>query len=153
MIILLSIRLQQLNLLLLMYIYELSNIMFLITCRQATLTAKSTSFFISQLDLEVTCYSRTSVNHDHYFYFNRILRLLNQLPVIDLSLATTSHHQTTTCKTSMRPFHCQFQLRPIMYFSLLMSLLLGMRLYWHNFGKKNQGIFRNNRLNSVRIRK
>ena len=86
-------RLQQLNLLPLMYIYELNDLMFLIKSLNTPTDNFDIRNFISfntnntrsgsHLKL---CHPRTVSTTHHHFYFNQIVRLWNHLPVINLSL-------------------------------------------------------------------
>ena len=84
-------RLQQLNILPLMFIFELQDLMFLIK----SLKSPTDNFSINNhiTFASVTTRSRThqklrtSTTIQCHFYFNRIVRLYNHLPVIDLSLS------------------------------------------------------------------
>ena len=88
-----SSRLLQLNLLPLMYIYELNDLMFLIKSLNMPTENFDIKDFISfnasntrsgsHLKL---CHPRALSTNHHYFYFNRIVRLWNHMPVIDISL-------------------------------------------------------------------
>ena len=88
-------RLQQLHILPLMYVYELNDLMFLVKSLKfpndnfditdhitfASNSTRSASF-------RKLVHSKTSNTTQHHFYFNRISRLYNYLPVINLSLST-----------------------------------------------------------------
>jgi len=83
-------RLLQLNLLPLMYIYELNDLMFLIKSLNTPTDNFDIKDFISfntsstrQFKL---CHPRALSTNHHHFYFNRIARLWNNMPVIDISL-------------------------------------------------------------------
>jgi len=77
-----------------MYIYELTEIMFLIKSLNMPIGNFDIRKYIffndnttrSESYLKVRHPMTSSANH-HHFYFNRIVRLWNQLPVIDLSLS------------------------------------------------------------------
>ena len=88
-------RLQQLHLLPLMYVYELNDLMFLIK----SLKSPTDNFNIRNHIAFVSNSTRSGVHQKlvhpksssavhHHFYFNRIVRLYNYLPVINLSLPT-----------------------------------------------------------------
>ena len=82
----------RLNLLPLMYIYELNDLMFLIKSLNTPTDYFDIRHYISfntnstrsgsHLKL---CHPRTVSATHHHFYFNRIVRLWNHLPVINLS--------------------------------------------------------------------
>ena len=87
-------RLEQLHLLPLMYTYELNDLMFFIK----TLKFPSTHFDISEYLQFVDHNTRSASTHKlshhriksssyHTSYFNRIIRLWNSIPVIDLTLS------------------------------------------------------------------
>ena len=87
-------RLIKLSLLLVMYIFELNDIIFLIS----TLKRSSTHFQITNYisfntgvtrssSLNKLIHKCTRLNSDRHFYFNRIPRLWNALPPINLSLS------------------------------------------------------------------
>jgi len=87
-------RLEQLNLLPLMYVYELSDLMFLIK----SLKSPSDNFNIKDHITFASSHTRSGkhnkLQHPRIstvtqlrFYFNRIARLFNYIPVIDLSLS------------------------------------------------------------------
>ena len=76
-----------------MYIYELSDLMFLIKSLNTPTDNFDIRNYISPLtpaalDLEAhlkLLHPRTVSTTHHHFYFNRIVRLWNHLPVINLS--------------------------------------------------------------------
>ena len=90
-----SSKLQQLHILPLMYVYELNDLMFLVKSLKfpndnfditthitfASNSTRSASF-------RKLVHSKASNKTQHHFYFNRISRLYNYLPVINLSLST-----------------------------------------------------------------
>ena len=86
-------RLQQLNLLLLMYTYELNDLIFLIKSLNTSTDNFDIRNFISFNTNSTRSGSHLKLRHPrtlstshHHFYFNRIVRLWNHLPVINLSL-------------------------------------------------------------------
>ena len=90
-------RLQQLHMLPLMYTYELNDLMFFIK----TLKSPSTHFDISKYIQFSNHNTRAASTHKlshhraisschHKSYFNRIIRLWNSMPVIDLSLSSNT---------------------------------------------------------------
>ena len=92
-----KLRLEQLHLLPLMYHYKLQDILFLIKSLKSptdnfniynyiTFARGNTRSGINQK----LNHPRTSSVTQHHFYFNRIARLYNYLPVIDLSLSTNT---------------------------------------------------------------
>ena len=96
-------RLQQLNLLPLMYIYKLHDLIFFIKSLKSptdnfninhhiTFASSTTRSGIHQKLI----HPRTSTVTQHHFYFNRITRLYNCSPVLDLSSSTNTikHHLT-----------------------------------------------------------
>ena len=96
-------RPQQMNLLPLMYTYKLHDLMFFIK----SLKSPTDNFninhhitFASSTTRSGThqklIHPRKSTATQHHFYFNRIARLYNCLPVLDLSLSTNiiKHHIT-----------------------------------------------------------
>ena len=86
-------RLQQLNLLPLMYFYELNDLMFLIKSLNTPTDNSDIRNYISFNTNSTGSGSHLKLHHPrtvsvthHHFYFNRIVRLWNHLPVINLSL-------------------------------------------------------------------
>ena len=92
-----KLRLEQLHLLPLMYHYELQDILFLIKSLKSPTDNFNTYNYItfargntrSGINQKLN-HPRTSSVTQHHFYFNRIARLYNYLPVIDLSLSTNT---------------------------------------------------------------
>ena len=96
----------------LMYIYELNDIMFLVK----SLKSPTDNFDIKNYITFASNSTRSGaykklVHHmisnatQHHFYFNRIIRLHNYLPVIKLSLPI---NQKTDNRTFMEPILYQF---------------------------------------------
>ena len=88
-----KLRLEQLYLLPLMYIYELNDLIFFVKSLQSPHLYFDVRQFIQFASNNtrsatahklVQCQSHTSLHH--HFYFTRIVRLWNYLPVIDISL-------------------------------------------------------------------
>ena len=91
-------RLVHLNLLPLMLWYELADIMLLVKCIKnpdsrlkiskyitcSTTNARSASF------LKLSHYHHSRTNLSRHFYFNRVCRLWNALPPIDLNLSSNT---------------------------------------------------------------
>ena len=84
-------RLQQLNILPLMFVFELQDLMFLIKSPTDNFNISNYITFASGTTRSRThhklVYFRTSTTIQRHFYFIRIVRLYNHLPVIDLSLS------------------------------------------------------------------
>ena len=91
------------NLLPLMYIYELNDLMFLIKSLNTPTENFDIKDFIS-LNTSNTrsgshlklCHPRAQSTNHHHFYFNRIVRLWNHMPVIDISLPSHVIKQNLT---------------------------------------------------------
>ena len=88
-----KLRLEQLHLLPLMYIYELNDLMLFVKSLQSPLPYFDIRQFVQFASNNtrsaaahklVQSHSHTSLHH--HFYFTRIVRLWNYLPVIDISL-------------------------------------------------------------------
>ena len=90
-------RLEQLHLLPLMYTYELNDLMFFIK----SLKSPSAHFDISQhiqfashstraASTHKLSYLSTTTSSYHKSYFNRIIRLWNSMPIIDLTLSLST---------------------------------------------------------------
>ena len=94
-------RLQQLNLLPLMYIFELNDLMFFIKSSKSPTDNFNINHHITFAEVwnPPKVNSPKDINSNlHHFYFNRIARLYNCLPVLDLSLSTNiiKHHITNS---------------------------------------------------------
>ena len=100
-------RLQQLNLLPLMYNFELQDLLFLIKSLKLptenfniydyiTFARGSTRSGLNQK----LVHSRSQTAIQHHFYFNRIVRLYNSFPIIDLSLPTITIKRRITLQTT-----------------------------------------------------
>ena len=87
-------RLVALNLLPLMYVFELHDIMFFISnYKDPTSPVREYVSFSSRNTRSGNCklaQSRSSNNKHRHFYFNRLPRLWNSLPIIDMSMSTTT---------------------------------------------------------------
>ena len=66
--------------------------------------------------------SRSLTASQHHFFFNRIVRLYNSLPIIDLSLPTIKHHITNYLWTYFTN-HFNSERTCIFYFYVHVSLL------------------------------
>ena len=99
-------RLIHLSLLPLMYIYELNDIMFFIkSLKRPTISFKITnyvSFSSGTTRSSINCklvHKRSRLNTNRHFYFNRLPRLWNTLPPINLS------HSISTVKSMLLKSH------------------------------------------------
>ena len=97
-------RLLQLNLLPLMYIYEL---MFLIKSLNTPTENFDIKDFISFNNSSTRSGSNLKLCHPRalHFYFNQIARLWNHMPVIRRYIITFTCHQAKPHKIFMEPFH------------------------------------------------
>ena len=84
-------RLAHLNLFPLMFWYEITDIMFLVKCLKNPKTRLNVSehvvFSLIKTYFKLTCH-RSRTNLSRHFYFNRVCRLWNALPLIDLYLSS-----------------------------------------------------------------
>ena len=87
-------RLSSLKLLPLMYWLELQDILYLIKCFKDPSDNFNVLNFLSFVQLKTRSTSRNKLrvnfnktSHSHHFYFNRIVRLWNALPPLNLSLS------------------------------------------------------------------
>ena len=119
-----KLRLEQLHLLPLMYHYELQDVPFLIKSLKSptdnfniynyiTFARGNTRSGINQK----LNHPRTSSVTQHHFYFNRIARLYNYLPVIDLSLSTNTIKYRLTNYTYGRILLITSTLRELVHFT------------------------------------
>jgi len=75
-----------------MYIFEISDIMFFVNCMKIPTSSFSINSYVS-FSQSFTRYIQLNhnisfINKGCHFYFNRICRLWNSLPIIDTSLST-----------------------------------------------------------------
>ena len=108
-------RLQQLHMLPLMYIYELNDIMFLVKSLKSPTDNFDIKNYITFASNSTRSGAYKKLAHpmisnatQHHFYFNRIIRLHNYLPVINLSLPINIIKKTDN-RTFMEPILYQFQ--------------------------------------------
>ena len=101
----------------LMYVYEFNDIMFLIKSLKSptdNFDIKSHITFANNSTRSGTykklIYPKTSNAIQHHFYLNRITRLHNYLPVINLSLPINIIKKQITKYLSVEPIFYQFQL-------------------------------------------
>ena len=85
-------RLTKLNLLPLMYIFEISDIIFFVNSLKHPTPSFNINLYISfshsttRSNLVKLHHNISFTNKERHFYFNRICRLWNSLPIIDISL-------------------------------------------------------------------